>query len=78
MRIFSPLKLIRAELRSRLSFGSVEVQTAQSQPDMGTPVEVPEPRIVRTIVSSLLGVSFTRCFVIIVDQSQELLLFIQT
>jgi hypothetical protein len=30
--------------RSRLSFLSVEVQTSQSQPIMGTPLLVPEPK----------------------------------
>src|ERR1017187_6951686 len=34
--------------RSRRSCGSVEVQTAQVQPSVGTPMEVPVPRNVRT------------------------------
>jgi hypothetical protein len=63
MRMFFPLKVIRAELRSRLSLGSFELHTAQSQPDIGTPVEVPEPRMVRIIELSVFGLSFTWYFV---------------
>src|SRR4051812_27555190 len=32
------------EVRSRRSFGSVDLQTAQSQPIIGTPCDVPVPR----------------------------------
>src|SRR5215467_10867734 len=42
-----PLRERSTEVRRRLSRGSVEVHTAQRQPMVGTPMDVPEPRIVR-------------------------------
>jgi hypothetical protein len=47
MTTFLPAKLSQTEARRRLSRGSVEVQTSQSQPMEGTPTLVPEPRTVR-------------------------------
>src|SRR5215510_8361033 len=41
-----PLRDKSTEGRRRLSRGSAEVQTRQWQPREGTPMEVPEPRIV--------------------------------
>lgn len=38
-----------AEVRSREFLGSEEVHTSQSQPGSGSPVDVPEPRIVSFI-----------------------------
>lgn len=43
-----------AAVRSRLSRGSVDKQTAQSQPKTGTPCEVPVPRIVTTSLMAFL------------------------
>ena len=43
MRMFFPEKETSADCRSRLSRGSVERQTVQSQPMTGTPCEVPVP-----------------------------------
>jgi hypothetical protein len=37
--------------RSLLSLGSLESHTAQWQPSVGTPMDVPEPRTVKRIVS---------------------------
>ena len=45
-RIFPSLHDIRIEARVLLLRGSVDVQTAQSHPMSGTPVEVPDPRMV--------------------------------
>src|SRR5437868_1506003 len=42
-----PFRERRTEVRMRLSRGSLEVHTAQRQPMVGTPMEVPEPRTVR-------------------------------
>src|SRR4030095_6913347 len=43
---FCPPRDSRTEVRIRLSRGSLEVHTAQRQPIVGTPIEVPEPRTV--------------------------------
>lgn len=45
-RIFHSLPDIRIEARVLLFRGSEDVQTAQSHPISGTPVEVPDPRMV--------------------------------
>lgn len=46
IRIFPSLPDTRIEARVLLLRGSVDVQTVQSQPIRGTPVEVPDPRMV--------------------------------
>ena len=38
----------KAEVRNRLSRGSLLLQTSQLQPSTGTPLEVPVPRKVKT------------------------------
>ena len=48
-----PSHVTVAEGRIRRSRGSVEVQTRQSHPSVGTPIEVPLPRIVRTACITL-------------------------
>jgi hypothetical protein len=45
-RIYLPAVSTMIEARVRLSRGSPEEQTEQPQPTIGTPVEVPLPRIV--------------------------------
>src|SRR5512135_650346 len=49
-RIYLPSVRTRIEARVRLSRGLAEEQTEQSQPTMGTPVDVPHPRIVIIIL----------------------------
>lgn len=47
MRMFDPLSAVTsAEQRSLLSSGSCEEQVGQEQPICGTPVDVPEPKMV--------------------------------
>src|SRR5438105_15094434 len=46
MTTFWPSRDKRMEGRRRLSCGSVELQTRQGQPSVGTPIDVPEPRTV--------------------------------
>src|SRR5690242_12628659 len=46
MTTFWPLRESNREGRRRLSCGSVELQTRQGQPSVGTPIDVPEPRTV--------------------------------
>ena len=46
MTTFCPLRESSREGRSRLSRGSFELQTRQWQPSVGTPMDVPDPRIV--------------------------------
>src|SRR5918992_3414046 len=50
IRIVDPPSCTTAPLRVRLSLGSVERQTGQSQPIWGTPNDVPVPRKVSRIV----------------------------
>ncbi len=45
--------------RNRLSFGSVDLQTAQSQPITGTPWLVPEPKMVIFIALILVKTVLT-------------------
>ena len=42
--VFGPFQRTSTEGRSRRSCGSAEVHTAQAQPSVGTPIEVPVPR----------------------------------
>ena len=52
----------KAEVRKRLSRGSLLLQTAQLQPNTGTPLDVPVPRKVRTSPNpSEGGESLTEC-----------------
>jgi hypothetical protein len=44
--MYFPPVSIMMEARVRLSLGSLDVQTGQLHPTMGTPVEVPLPRMV--------------------------------
>src|SRR6266404_2684377 len=46
IKTFWPFRESRMDVRIRLSRGSLEVQTAQWQPMVGTPMEVPEPSTV--------------------------------
>jgi hypothetical protein len=46
MMTFCPPRDSKIEGRNRLSCGSAEVQTLQRQASEGTPIDVPEPRIV--------------------------------
>src|ERR1700719_1478550 len=46
IKTFWPLRESRTDVRMRLSRGSPEVQTAQWQPMVGTPIDVPEPSTV--------------------------------
>src|SRR5918996_6569113 len=50
MRTVDPPSCTTAPVRLRLSLGSVERQTGQSQPIWGTPNDVPVPRKVSRIV----------------------------
>src|SRR5918995_4503808 len=50
IRMVAPPACTTAPLRVRLSLGSVERQTGQSQPIWGTPNDVPVPRKVSRIV----------------------------
>jgi hypothetical protein len=45
-----PLVFSQADVRSRWFFGFFERQTLQSQKSKGTPVEVPQPRMVNSQV----------------------------
>src|SRR5260221_8994292 len=61
IKTFWPLRESRTDVRMRLSRGSVEVHTAQWQPMVGTPMEVPEPSTVsRNLVEccEMLGNEF--------------------
>src|SRR5919109_3095539 len=55
IRIVAPPSCTTAPLRVRLSLGSVERQTGQSQPIWGTPNDVPVPRKVSRIVLNCFG-----------------------
>src|SRR6201984_762934 len=46
IKTFWPYRESRTDVRMRLSRGSLEVQTAQWQPMVGTPMDVPEPSTV--------------------------------
>ena len=46
MTTLRPFRASKIEGRRRLSCGSVELQTRQGQPSVGTPMEVPEPSTV--------------------------------
>ena len=51
MRMFSPaFPWISSEVRVRRSRRSLDLQTRQLQPTIGTPVEVPLPRIIAFIL----------------------------
>jgi len=52
---FCPLRESRREGRSRLSWGSFDVQTRQWQAREGTPMEVPEPRMVSFMGAADIG-----------------------
>jgi homoaconitase/3-isopropylmalate dehydratase large subunit len=58
--------------RRRLFFGSVDVQTAQLQPIIGTPCEAPVPRNVKFIISSLpKNVDLNRVFISLCADSKK-------
>src|SRR5882762_4052364 len=52
---FCPLRESRRDGRRRLSWGSFEVQTRQWQAREGTPMEVPEPRMVTFMGAADIG-----------------------
>src|SRR5260370_25224857 len=52
---FCPLRESRREGRRRLSWGSFEVQTRQWHAREGTPMEVPEPRMVSFMGAADIG-----------------------
>ena len=55
MRIFFPEWVrIKAEVRKRLFLWSGDLQTAHLHPKMGTPVLVPEPKIVILFIKRML------------------------
>jgi len=60
IRIFFAFSEIRIEVRVLLFFGLVERHTSQLHPTVGTPVDVPEPKMVIFIIFSQksLGKSF--------------------
>src|SRR5262249_60949044 len=58
MTTFWPSRDRRMEGRRRLSCGSVEPQTRQGQPSVGTPMEVPEPSTV--IFSGVFRIAASR------------------
>ena len=55
MRVFSVSN--KAEVRKRLSRGSVLLQTSQLQPRTGTPFEVPVPKNVKYLIGSDIFIS---------------------